>query len=222
MRHVRAILALLGSAMSGAAAAASLSGGPADTRSLAPAHSDIPLIPISFNIDDASPLLRFHGAWEPEWSDTLGREVHTTHGSARASVELAVEGTGVVLYGARDPPSPSGSTISPASGISVRDGAGHLLPSTGGADGELVDVRNASFDRVEVIIDDHTSAAYAVSGATVFTHLDSDTGANDGLPMTRVPFAEDGKANEAFDWGGDWALGSGLGESEGALVSATG
>ncbi|BEI80773.1 hypothetical protein CcaverHIS002_0113020 [Cutaneotrichosporon cavernicola] len=219
MRHVRAVLALLGSAVSGATAA-NLGGGPAHSRSLTLAPSDISDISISFDIDDASPLFLFHGAWEPEWSDTLRRQVHTTRGSGHASVELAVEGTGVALYGARDPPlSPTTtSTIGRDSAVSVRDGAGRLLPSHPGADGVLADVQNSPFDRVQATIEDQTSAAYSISGATIFTNIAGNTGSSNRVYMTSVRFAEDGKANEAFEWGGDWALGNGIDDGNGELV----
>ncbi|BEJ17668.1 hypothetical protein CspHIS471_0610690 [Cutaneotrichosporon sp. HIS471] len=223
MRHVRAVLALLGSAVSGATAV-NLGGGPADSRSFTLAHSDISDISISFDIDDASPLFLFHGAWEPEWSDTLGRQVHTTHGSEHASVELAVEGTGVALYGARDPPLSltTTSTIGPDSAVSVRDGAGRLLPSHPDADGVLANVQNSPFDRVEATMEDQTSATYSVSGATIFTHIAGNTGSNNRVYMTSVRFAEDGKANEAFEWGGDWALGNGIDDDNGELVGVRG
>ncbi|BEI96343.1 hypothetical protein CcaverHIS631_0112920 [Cutaneotrichosporon cavernicola] len=223
MRHVRAVLALLGSAVSGATAA-NLGGGPAHSRSLTLAPSDISDISISFDIDDASPLFLFHGAWEPEWSDTLRRQVHTTRGSGHASVELAVEGTGVALYGARDPPlSPTTtSTIGRDSAVSVRDGAGRLLPSHPGADGVLADVQNSPFDRVQATIEDQTSAAYSISGATIFTNIAGNTGSSNRVYMTSVRFAEDGKANEAFEWGGDWALGNGIDDGNGELVGLRG
>ncbi|KLT44956.1 hypothetical protein CC85DRAFT_282877 [Cutaneotrichosporon oleaginosum] len=197
------------------AAATSLSGGPSDTRSLALAHP-ISNLSISFDIDNTSPILRFHGAWEPDWSDTLRREVYTTQGPARASVELAVEGTGLVLYGARDPPSPS------ASAITVRDNAGRILQSARATDGTLVDVRNSSFKRVEVTIDDKSSGAYSVSGATIYTHLASNANTSDSVPKTRLLFIENGKAYEAFKWAGSWAHESGLADHEGEIVGESG
>ncbi|GMK57430.1 hypothetical protein CspeluHIS016_0402640 [Cutaneotrichosporon spelunceum] len=223
MRHVRAVLALLGSAVSGTAATSQARG--PDTRSLTPAHSDLAIsdTTISFHLDDASPLFRFHGAWAPEWSDKLGRQVHTIRGVEHASVQLAVEGTGVVLYGARDPPLPTTSAIGPSSALSVRDGMGRLLPPRGGGDGVLADVRNSSFDSVEARIErEPTAAAYCISGATVFTDITDNAGAGNRVHMTRVPFAERGTVNKGFEWSGNWALGNGIDDDNMEIVGLNG
>lgn len=183
-------------------------------RSLQSRAAALAELTLAFEVGDATPLLRFHShAWKPAWSTAAGREVHASV-VAHPTLELEMQGTGVVLYGARDPPLPhsapapaSTSISSDSAAVIVRDDAGRLVTPAEAADGVLVAVHNSTFNRLEMTFDDAASAAYSVRGATIYTHLLTDASSIDRVPSTQVVFAENDRPNEDLGWVGDWRVG---------------
>lgn len=176
--------------------------------------SGIPLAIDFFERDLASPLFRFSG-WAPR--QRRGWAMHTTETHEAATITIDVQGTSMVLLGTRDPPSPespsqsptpdppSNGSIGPDSGVTVRDGAGRVVPFTQ-SEGVLAEVREP-FEQLEI---EMAPGGYSVSSARVETSYAVEGGVYDSKHLRFVEDAE----HPAVTWEGTWSPGRGASQDD--------